>query len=190
MAEADLPDGRICHLTNERVRVRIPQRQRDHGFFTKVQQQLSSWQSVERVDVNPVTASVLIHFKDASKLFNDYQEHDKLFRLVVADLAATGLGFNGEPIVETARRGFAAIDRGLREGSGGRTDLRALAFVGLVGAGLAQLFNGRITAPAVTLFWYAGDLLGIWRPSDRQALSERNAVDDDNPPSGNGSAAD
>lgn len=189
MPKAELPDGYICHLTNERVRIRIPDRRRDSAFFEKLRKQLSSWPSIERVDVNPITASVLIYFNDATSLFDDHQEHNDMFRLVAPDPATTSFGLNGEPIVETARKGLAAIDRSLREGSGGRIDLRALAFLGLVGAGLVQLVAGRISAPAVTLFWYAGDLLGVWRPSDRQALSERASLGEDGPPSGSGSAA-
>ena len=189
---SELPEGRICHLTSERVRIRISERRRDEAFFDAVKERLSRWSSVKSVEVNPITASVLVYFTGASSLFIDHQQRNDLFRLTMPEpeMLRNGLSNGGAPLLDRARSGVERVDLRLHDRSGGQVDLRSLAFLGLVGAGLVQLANGCISAPAITLFWYAGDLLGIWRPSDRQALAggstphrEGQAI------SGNGSAA-
>jgi len=56
---ADLPEARVCHLTTGRLRLRVPEKRRDNAFFRTVEQRLAGWDNVDRVEVNPLTASVL-----------------------------------------------------------------------------------------------------------------------------------
>jgi len=64
----DLPTARIAHLTTRRLRIRIPEKRRDVAFFDFVQGRLAAWDSVERVETNPLTASILLYFSDAERL--------------------------------------------------------------------------------------------------------------------------
>jgi hypothetical protein len=50
----------------------------------------------------------------------------------------------------------------LRRWSGGQVDIRSIMFLVFFVGGIYQLFNGRIAAPAPSLLWRAGDLLGLW----------------------------
>ena len=43
--------------------------------------------------------------------------------------------------------------------------MRGVLFVLLLAGGALQLLRRRLDAPAPTLLWYAGDLIGLW--SDR-----------------------
>jgi hypothetical protein len=47
-------------------------------------------------------------------------------------------------------------------------DMRGVLFVLLLAGGVFQLLRRRLDAPAPTLLWYAGDLIGLWsdRPPD------------------------
>jgi hypothetical protein len=40
--------------------------------------------------------------------------------------------------------------------------MRGLLFVLLFAGGVFQLLRRRLDAPAPTLLWYAGDLIGLW----------------------------
>src|SRR6267378_7988408 len=63
----DLPSARIAHLTTRRLRIKVPEKRRDVAFFDFVQGRLAAWDSVERVETNPLTASILVHFSDAER---------------------------------------------------------------------------------------------------------------------------
>ena len=161
----DLPRAHIRHFTPHRLRLRIPERRYDVAFFETVRNRLAEWGSIDRIDVNPVTASVLIHYSDPTTLLADNASRNDLF--VLADLNAETLAnltsWNGTPLIEQARQGMQSVDRRLRQLSGGQGDLRSLVLLGLLGTGFVQLLRGNISAPAITLFWYAGDVLGLWR---------------------------
>jgi len=58
---AQLPQARVCHLAHGRLRLKIPEKRRDEAFFEAVRQQLSR-DGIKRVEVNPLTASVLVQF--------------------------------------------------------------------------------------------------------------------------------
>src|SRR5262249_38350679 len=78
----DLPSARIAHFTPRRLRIRVPEKRRDAAFFDFVQNRLAAWDSVERVETNPLTASILINFSDAQRLLleavakNDFLDID------------------------------------------------------------------------------------------------------------------
>src|SRR5260370_31705802 len=76
---ADLPEGRVCHLTTGRLRLKIPEKRRDDAFFRIVEQRLAGWDSVDRVEVNPLTASVLLTFSDPAALFAENALRNDLF---------------------------------------------------------------------------------------------------------------
>jgi hypothetical protein len=149
----DRPRAEISHLTPGRLRLRIPERRRDDAFFARVRQHLSDRSGVVRVDVNPITASVLIQFNGAAEDFA--ARDDDLFELDDFPLEPSPL--------DAVRDEVVAADRTLRQLTGG-ADLRTLLFFALLAGGLYQLVRGNIAAPAVTLLWYACEALGLWGP--------------------------
>jgi hypothetical protein len=158
---ADLPVGRVCHLTAGRLRVKIPEKRRDEAFFKTLEQRLASWDSIERVEVNPLTASVLVQFPDLGTLFAENAMRNDLFTVDLDELESE----HGKPrqaLTEWAKQRWGDADKALRRWSDGRADIRSAAFLALVAGCIFQLFRGQIAPPAATLLWDAGEVLQIW----------------------------
>jgi hypothetical protein len=154
-----LPAARITHFTPRRLRIKVPEKRRDRGFFDTVAARLAMWDSVERVETNPLTASVLIHFSDPEGLFLEAAAKNDLFEI---DLDAA-FGDSAAPAVtEAAVRSFETADHALRRWTQNQIDMRGVLFVLLLAGGVFQLLRRRLDAPAPTLLWYAGDLIGLW----------------------------
>jgi hypothetical protein len=170
---ADLPGGRLSHLSvghlkAGRLRIRIPDKRRDDAFFVTVAERLSGWPSVERVEVNPLTASVLIMFSDADALFEEI-ERNGLFVLDTDPASLAAQEHEPTALTERARRLWAGADTALRRVSGGSADIRNTAFLVLLASALYQLWRGQVVPPALTSLWYAGDMLSLWRSTADEA---------------------
>lgn len=172
----ELARGRIAHLSAGRLRIRIPERRRDEAWFRSIAERFSVWDSIDRVEVNPLTASVLFHFTDRDALFAEMGRRNDLF--AIEEPAAAADEHNPAAVTERARRLWAGADKALRRVTGGSTDIRNAAFLMLVASTLYQLLRGQVMPPALTSLWYAGDMLSLWR-----------ATADETPPSGVGDAA-
>ena len=72
---------------------------------------------------------------------------------------------------------MTAADTAVRRLSFGTADLRSGLFLALLAAGTYELLRGNVTAPAATLFWYAGDMLRL-RERIETALSGKTAGED------------
>jgi Heavy metal associated domain 2 len=169
------PAARISHLTPRRLRIRVPEKRRDTAFFDTVAERLATWDSVERVETNPLTASVLVHFSDPHRLFLEAVAKNDLFDI---DFDAA-FGASSEPAVtEAAVRSFETADHALRQWTQNQIDMRGVLFVLLLAGGLFQLLRRRLDTPAPTLLWYAGDLIGLWsnRPADTSLAASSGPV--------------
>jgi hypothetical protein len=155
----ELPQARVCHFTTGRLRVKIPEKRRDETFFDTVKERLATWDSIEQVDVNPLTASVLVHFSDVGSLFAENALRNDLFAL---DYDALEAAFEAPALTEWVKQRWKDADLAVRRATSGAADLRSAVLVTLLVAGTYQLFRGNIAAPAATLLWYAGDMLRIW----------------------------
>src|ERR1700724_1523646 len=74
-----LPAARISHFTARRLRIKVPEKRRNAAFFDAVADRLASWDSVDRVETNPLTASVLIYFSDPERLLLEAVAKNDLF---------------------------------------------------------------------------------------------------------------
>jgi hypothetical protein len=54
--------ARVAHHVRGRIRVKLPRAKGDHRFLQQVQQFLSPMEGVQRVDINPITGSVVVHY--------------------------------------------------------------------------------------------------------------------------------
>jgi hypothetical protein len=159
-----LPAARITHFTARRLRIKVPEKRRDKVFFDAVAERLAAWDSVEGVETNPLTASILIHFSDPEGLFLEAAAKNDLFDI---DFDAA-FGDSSEPVVTRAAvRSFQTADNALRRWTKNEIDMRGVLFVLLLAGGVFQLLRRRLDTPAPTLLWYAGDLMGLW--NDRPA---------------------
>ena len=161
----DLPqDAYVSHLSPGRLRIKIPSKKGDIIFFSSLQEQLSPLPGLERIEVNPVTGSILlIHSLDSGSV-TDFLKAQHLLKV---QAGKDSLNFHREVM-----RVFSAADRQVRGFIGGGINLGALAFLGLAGAGVYQIFRGNFSAiPWYSAFWYA---LSIFLKSK----SNGNSVDD------------
>ena len=157
-----LPAARISHFTARRLRIKVPEKRRDRAFFDTVAERLATWDSIEGVETNPLTASILIHFSDPESLFLEAASKNDLFEIDFD----TALADSSEPVVTRAAvQSFQKADNALRRWTANQIDMRGVLFVLLLAGGALQLLRRRLDAPAPTLLWYAGDLIGLW--SDR-----------------------
>jgi heavy-metal-associated domain-containing protein len=163
----DLPSARIAHFTPRRLRIKVPEKRRDAAFFDFVGNRLAAWDSVERVETNPLTASILVHFSDAERLFLEAVGKNDFL-----DIDLDAIAQPAEPVVTRAAvRSFVTSDSVLRNWTANTVDMRSVVFLLLFLGGAYQLLRGRLSTPAPTLLWYAGSLLGLWsdRPADAAA---------------------
>lgn len=172
-----LPAARISHFTNRRLRIKVPEKRRDGAYFSTVADSLAAWESVDRVEANPLTASVLIYFSDPQRLFLEAIAKNDMFDIDFDSAFAT----HSEPVVTRAAvRSFDTADLTLRRWTGNQMDMRSVLFLLLFTGGVFQLVRGRLATPAPTLLWYAGDLLKLW--GDR--LTDVSAASSPTTPSG------
>jgi len=166
-----LPAARISHFTPRRLRIRVPEKRRDRAFFDTVAERLAAWDAIEAVETNPLTASVLIHFSDPERLFLEAAAKNDLFDI---DFDAA-FGDASQPLVtQAAVQSFQTADDVLRRWTQNQIDMRGVLFVLLLAGGVLQLLRRRLDAPAPTLLWYAGDLIGLW--SNRAADTVANSA--------------
>jgi hypothetical protein len=154
-----LPAARISHFTTRRLRIRVPEKRRDAEFFSTVAERLASWDAVERVETNPLTASILVYFTDAHRLLAEAAAKNDLLDIDFDAIEPRA----AEPVVTRAAiRSFETADGALRRWTENQVDMRSVLFLLLFVGGLYQLLRGRLGMPAPGLLWYAGDLIGLW----------------------------
>ena len=168
---ANLPEGRVGHLSTGRLRVRIPDRRGDDPFFKTVEERLAGWDSVHLVEVNPLTASVLVHFSDFAALFAENIAKNDLFAVDFDELIAASQP--GQSLTQWAAQRVGEADRAMRRWTSGAADIRNTMFLLLIVGAAIQLLRGNIAVPATTLAWYAGEMLRLWEvlPPAKEAVS-------------------
>jgi hypothetical protein len=132
----DLPIAMIVHAMPGRARLRIADRRGDPVFFASVATGLSTIRGVQKVEVRPLTGSILI------------QHGSPLARIAVAAQEA---------------RLFAVGDAGCVPPATAATSIDPKVVVG-IGLGVLsvwQLAAGHVLPPAITLAWYAAGLTGF-----------------------------
>jgi hypothetical protein len=153
------PDAFVTHRTAGRLRLRVPSKKGDALYFASVRDALSGIEGVDRVEVSPVTGSVLLHHTAPFAGIDAARPRD-LFNIVeTPQTEATGLNDSVSTL-------FGSIDDRIKGITGKGVDLAGLAFLALVAAGVYQIARGNFTAPAwYTAFWYALGIFGKSRKS-------------------------
>src|SRR5579872_3715897 len=119
----DLPEARVVHATTRRLRLKIADRRRDEAFFGEVEKQLGGWDSIERVEANPLTGSVLVHFTEPAGLFAENALKNRLFAVSYKELTAGA--DDAASLTEWAAHRVGDADQAVRRWSGGTADIRA-----------------------------------------------------------------
>jgi hypothetical protein len=157
---AERPKGYVSHQTPHRVRVRVPGKRRNRTYFADLRDHLLRVPNVERVDVNPATASVLVHTRTSSHLLEMARQSELL------DLEEA-FAEESSSLLERAGLKVDYIEEQLKQLSGGQLDLRNAVFLALIVAALHQILRGNIFhAPAATLLWYATRIMQTSRAAE------------------------
>ncbi|MEN8176399.1 MAG: HMA2 domain-containing protein [Pseudomonadota bacterium] len=152
--------AQVVHQLPGRIRLRIAEKRKDTGFFEEARTKLLQYPDVDSVSTNDLTATLTVrHNIDAESLERLLGEELDL-ALVPATPAENR--YSLAPVGAAVR----AMDDEMRRATGGSADLRALLFLLLVGMAIRQIARGRIMIPAVSLLWYAFEL--VLRPSHEE----------------------
>lgn len=143
------PSAHIAHALAGRLRIRIPARRRDSGYFASLADAFGAMSGIEGVEVNPLTGSLLLYHTISSEQISEFAERRALFRLVPEHNESA-------PSLSTRlSSGLQVIDSKIRGVSDGSLDFWGAVFLVLVAMSIVQLAQGHILAPASTLLWYA-----------------------------------
>ncbi len=145
------PTGTLCHQIPGRARVRIPSCRGDRSFFLRAEEVLRGCEGVSAVETNPYTGSVLVHHAVAADTIWRCAQEAGLFRLE-RDTGALGQA--------SEQPQWAAAPVALLEQAANRaTGLQGLLFLAFVMLAIWQTAEGNVMAPAVTLLWYAAQVM-------------------------------
>jgi hypothetical protein len=144
----------VVHSVPGRTRLRVHNRKHDKQFFQQIESQLAHFSQVKSVETDPLTGSVLVHHAGSA------------FDLLLA-AAEAGLGefVDFEPPAPVARQirdEIALFDELIRRTSAGQLDLSTVAMFGLFALAGIQLVQGSQPIIAISLAWYASELLRRW----------------------------
>jgi copper chaperone CopZ len=159
---SDLAGIELRHAIPGRIRLRIPAIKGEPGLSREVQRQLSALPVIRRVEVNPVTGSVLVLYDPA-----DSAAIAQLGRMMIPgldldampgpdDLTAAdgnGSGSTAESVAEFGRR----LNEKVQVATGHAADLKFLVPASLLVGGLVRLIASR-KVPSPTwydLIWFA-----------------------------------
>lgn len=152
------PLARLVHTLPGRKRIRILEKRGDEAYFARLKKSLADCPGVVEVEINPATASVLVHHAANVTHFLHSAVKQELFRLT-RDNWPVRTGAN-PPV--PANRGTA--DKTADKSAPSfrlSTNMRRLIFLGLIGMGIRQTSKGNIAVPAVTAFMDAIKILWL-----------------------------
>jgi len=151
----------VVHHAPGRIRFRIPERRHDTAFFTEISTRLGKCTNVRAADVNPLTSSVLVRYSGSLDALLAQALASGLPALVDIELSPPPL----PPLADQLRAQAEKLDEAVKQFTGGETDARSLALLGLLGAGILQLLRGAFLGPAVPLLWYASQIAAAPPPA-------------------------
>jgi hypothetical protein len=131
-----LPVAEIVHVMAGRARLRIAERRGDAALFASIASGLSTIPGIYKVEVRPLTGSILIQHGPPLARIGAAARELRLF--VVRNAQPVPLPTPSLPI-----------------------DPKIAVGLGLGVLALWQLAEGRIFPPAITLAWYASTLTGL-----------------------------
>jgi hypothetical protein len=146
-----IPKVRVVHRTTGRLRVRVAERRKDADWLKTAAAQVAELPGVQSVEVGTQTGSLLLlHVPD-----QDPEPALRALGLWCFDDAPPP----EEPPLQSLKEIASSLERELRGLTPGAPDLRTMLFLSLGALAMAQVARGQVMAPAVSLFWYALDLL-------------------------------
>jgi hypothetical protein len=142
-----IPDAFMAHASPGRLRIRIPSKKGDEGFFISSQKQFEGCPGVLSVEVNPLTGSMLFLHQTVNTAISEYARSHELFTLQEQSRypAANPANFRRD-----IRQTFKNVDQQVQTMTSGELDLGGFVIAVLVGTGVLQILTGN----AAAIPWY------------------------------------
>ena len=148
-----IPAAYVVHEIRGRVRLRIREKCKDPMYFEEVRRQLTSLPGVDEVRINCNTGTVLLlHTEESLDRLGDKMQPLGLFDINLGPEPV-------QPALAQLSSGIAMVDAAIQDSSGGRVDLRALAYIAMMGFTLHQIVRGKLLGPAIPMMGQALSLL-------------------------------
>jgi hypothetical protein len=141
----DKPRAHIDHNMPGRIRLRVPSRKNDAGYFKDLEERLARHPAVDQVWTRSLTGSALIFYRCSFDRLKEIFEREALFTLKEEA---------SEALVPLTQIFFDRIDRwnhNMKEATRGQWDLPTLVATGLVGASFYKISKGQLFPPAWAL---------------------------------------
>lgn len=162
-----------------RVRLYVPEKKKVNGYFARVRESVGAVRNVHRVEVNPLTGSILIQFSgDFSKVF-DHVLRTGLFEVQSESSSGSHYypPFNPSWIPKFSRE-VEKFDQKIRHSTRGVFDLANTTGLIFIGLGFVQMFRRQVLPVASTLFLYAAQFLAASRDDLPKDKSKDNLKDE------------
>jgi hypothetical protein len=147
------PKATLVHQMPGRTRFRIAHKRNDQEYFNTVADRLRDVPGVTGVETNASTGSILVHHDGQLNDFADAIFGDSDLGKLVEFIMET------PPVARRLRSEIEILDGAVQRFSAGEIDLGTLASFGLLGLAAVQLVMGQQLASAVSLAWYAAELV-------------------------------
>ncbi|MGZ5007309.1 MAG: HMA2 domain-containing protein [Methylobacter sp.] len=159
-SDKERPFAYIKHQLPGRVRLKIPQKKKDSGYFERIAEFLTGFPGITQLQLNPAAASILICHAPGTEFgaIGEFAEANGLFNLTEAPEQEI-IVIPQVPIATLTSTTLNDIDELLKEFSQGLLDNRSLLLLTLIGLALHQTAKGNVMVPAVSLLWSAIELL-------------------------------
>jgi len=154
------PQAKVIHHTARRMRLRVPARRHDAGFFRALEAHLQQIPQIEAALARPETATVLLRFAEG--------DSDAVTAALSAleVLSFTPAGEQSARRLDTVAAAQASAGNALDAVGTAARDRRKLAFAVLVLLLIRRLLRGGYLAPGLALLWL---IYEIWRSASTPA---------------------
>lgn len=138
----------LVHSSPGRMRIRIPSMRNNLEFFEHAADTLQTLSGVTSTRMNPRSASILVlHDGITPDVLKNLASETGLFELQLENIENSLININ--TIKEISGQALGV----------GGTFSRSMFFYLLMGLAIRQAMKGQIMAPAISLFWYAFEIL-------------------------------
>jgi hypothetical protein len=143
-------DTYLSHVSKGRLRIKIPSRKRDVGFFTELQNALAAFSGLDQVEANPLSGSVLIVHSQLP------EELAALIKKLSGHSSRKNKAPKPNSIQQMVTGTFRQVNNRVQGFTKGELDVPTISFIALLAVGIYQISRKNFTAPAwYTAFWYA-----------------------------------
>jgi len=154
------PYAYIKHQLPGRVRLKIPNKRGDIGYFERIAELFAGYPGITQLQLNAPVASILIcHSTEADfSTIAEFAQTNGLFTIIEQQLEKT-FSVPHLPLAKLASTGINRLDESLMGFSKGRLDGRSLLVLALFGLAVRQMSQGHILGASSSLLWYAFRLM-------------------------------